>query len=584
MKLTTVALALVGVDLVAGAKSKTRWRPKKKFIASTICPLDTDFRSVSAGQWITAGNPGWNVGNTLDALPTEGSWNNPPLQESTLDHVKAAGYKSVRIPVTYHEHYVAGSPDWRINSTWLQRVSDVVDMATKRDLYVITNMHHDSWNWADVSKPGANQTEIREKFYASWFQIATVLACKPASVAFEPINEPPGNTAEDAENLNALNDLFLEALADAGGYNKQRVVTLSSLGMGSDKMHFFRRPTNVTNPWAFQFHFYSPYDFIFGAWGKTTWGSPADLLAVTTELTSVRANFSDVPILLGEFSASQLNTEPAARWKWYDHVLRVCKQLGIGTVLWDNGLDNLQRETGIWRDPTSVEIAMAVLRGESNSLPESTTDPEAKTQESSAYVWNKLGENVTEKRVEFLLNGNAVVGVEYEGRNLTGVEYGVQGGAVILRQEFLKGIFDGDKVGSLANLTVRFSQGVNLGVELVQWDVPTIGLYESRARDVRGGEDLHLPVVWKGLHRVAAVKIVKADGGFLVDDWTQWLPELQKGRGTYSNHWSFDHNRITIAKGAVEAVIAAGQNVTFTFEFFPRAEGNGNSFNYTLTV
>jgi endoglucanase len=106
------------------------------------CPIESDFRPLSAGQWIEAGNPGWNAGNTLDAVPNEGSWNNPPLQNSTLAHVKAAGYKSVRIPVTYADHFVTGSPEWKINSTWLQRVSDVVDMATSQGLHVLTNMHH----------------------------------------------------------------------------------------------------------------------------------------------------------------------------------------------------------------------------------------------------------------------------------------------------------------------------------------------------------------------------------------------------------------------------------------------------------
>jgi len=64
----------------------------------TDCPLESDFRPLSAGQWIGAASPGWNAGNTLDAVPNEGSWNNAPLQNSTLTYVKAAGYKSVRIP------------------------------------------------------------------------------------------------------------------------------------------------------------------------------------------------------------------------------------------------------------------------------------------------------------------------------------------------------------------------------------------------------------------------------------------------------------------------------------------------------
>ena len=55
-----------------------------------------------------------------------------------LNSVMVVGKKTV----TYADHFVSGSPEWKINATWLQRVSDVVDLATSRGLYVITNMHH----------------------------------------------------------------------------------------------------------------------------------------------------------------------------------------------------------------------------------------------------------------------------------------------------------------------------------------------------------------------------------------------------------------------------------------------------------
>lgn len=38
------------------------------------------------------------AGNTLDATPTEGSWNNPPVVPKTFDTIKASGYKGVRLP------------------------------------------------------------------------------------------------------------------------------------------------------------------------------------------------------------------------------------------------------------------------------------------------------------------------------------------------------------------------------------------------------------------------------------------------------------------------------------------------------
>lgn len=60
------------------------------------CP--GEFDALSASEFVAAIGPGWNLGNTLDAFPDEGSWNNPPVLERTFEDVKAAGFKSVRIP------------------------------------------------------------------------------------------------------------------------------------------------------------------------------------------------------------------------------------------------------------------------------------------------------------------------------------------------------------------------------------------------------------------------------------------------------------------------------------------------------
>jgi endoglucanase len=56
------------------------------------------FTPITASKAFAELNPGWNLGNTLDATPDEGSWNNPPVQAVTFDQIKAKGFKSVRIP------------------------------------------------------------------------------------------------------------------------------------------------------------------------------------------------------------------------------------------------------------------------------------------------------------------------------------------------------------------------------------------------------------------------------------------------------------------------------------------------------
>ena len=55
------------------------------------------FKKISAGEWANLANPGWNLGNTLDALPTEGSWGNF-ANFSTFDDLIHGGFRGVRLP------------------------------------------------------------------------------------------------------------------------------------------------------------------------------------------------------------------------------------------------------------------------------------------------------------------------------------------------------------------------------------------------------------------------------------------------------------------------------------------------------
>jgi endoglucanase len=43
-------------------------------------------------------NPGWNPGNTLDAVPEETSWGQVPLTYETFTNAKNRGFKGIRLP------------------------------------------------------------------------------------------------------------------------------------------------------------------------------------------------------------------------------------------------------------------------------------------------------------------------------------------------------------------------------------------------------------------------------------------------------------------------------------------------------
>ncbi|MGW0846574.1 glycoside hydrolase family 5 protein [Streptomyces sp. NPDC002787] len=87
--------------------------------------------------------PGWNLGNTYDAIPDETSWGNPPVTRELLKKVKSQGFRSIRLPVTRSIHQGPG-PDYTIDPAWLAKVRRVADLALDEGLYVLLNMHHDS--------------------------------------------------------------------------------------------------------------------------------------------------------------------------------------------------------------------------------------------------------------------------------------------------------------------------------------------------------------------------------------------------------------------------------------------------------
>jgi len=110
--------------------------------------------------------------------------------------------------------------------------------------------------------------------------------------------------------------------------------------------------------------------------GKTIWGSDADKQALEADLANIRNNFTDVPLVIGEWAASPVATESAARCKYIDFFVRTARKYGTTTMLWDNGQDFLDRTQSRWRDPTAQSIlsVAASSTNTSNALPDSTED------------------------------------------------------------------------------------------------------------------------------------------------------------------------------------------------------------------
>ena len=70
-----------------------------KVLLDSIPPDNTGMRNLTSVQLSKEMVPGWNAGNSLEAIGGETAWGNPLITQTLIDSIKAAGFKSVRMIV-----------------------------------------------------------------------------------------------------------------------------------------------------------------------------------------------------------------------------------------------------------------------------------------------------------------------------------------------------------------------------------------------------------------------------------------------------------------------------------------------------
>ena len=191
---------------------------------------------------------GWNLGNTLEAcnlesdekmgLESEIYWGNPYTTKETIEMVKAAGYGSVRIPVTWTPHM---DENYNIDKEWLCRVQQIVDWVLECDMYAIINVHHDDRFWLITDELHESQTKfILTKI---WSQVSEHFKDYDERLVFETMNEPrvvgdenEWSGVEEYYNVvNRLNSAVLETVRKSGGNNSTRFVMIPAYAARCEK-------------------------------------------------------------------------------------------------------------------------------------------------------------------------------------------------------------------------------------------------------------------------------------------------------------------------------------------------------------
>ena len=213
--------------------------------AVTVPDLTTTRRPIPENEamaFLKKMGVGWNLGNTFDAIKAawnrnademtvETSWVNIRTTEAMIEAIQAAGFSSIRIPISWHDH-VSG-PDYEISERWLTRVQEVVDWAYSRGMYVIINIHHDEDQFLPAS---SHYEESAHYVECIWRQLAARFRDYDEHLIMESMNEPrlvnssyewmfnPTIPAcvDAADCLNKLNQLFVDTVRATGGNNADR--------------------------------------------------------------------------------------------------------------------------------------------------------------------------------------------------------------------------------------------------------------------------------------------------------------------------------------------------------------------------
>lgn len=319
-----------------------------------------------------------------------------------IDAVKAQGFNTVRIPVSWGNHTTGDN--FTIDSKWLARVKEVVDYCIDNDMYVILNIHHDTST--QYYFPSSTYETQSVKFVKSiWTQVAKYFKDYDQHLVFETLNEPrligsnyewwfdvnyPDNSVRDSINIvNTLNQTAVDAIRAAGGKNNDRCIMVPGYGASIEgcTTPYFKLPNDSTpNRLIVSVHAYKPYNFALNKYGTSTF---VDEYEIDNIFYNINSCFLDkgIPAIIGETSASNKNNT-AERVKWAQYYMGKSAEYGVPCMLWDNNVFNndndrgechghLNRSTLGWYDKTFVD---AVIKyGKKSQIPEKLTPPASVT-------------------------------------------------------------------------------------------------------------------------------------------------------------------------------------------------------------
>lgn len=358
--------------------------------------------SNSATAFVADMGAGWNLGNAFDAanctwltneMDYESAWNGAKTTKKLISAIKAKGFNTIRIPVSWSDHV---DKNYTISSQWLERVKEVVDWCMDENLYVIINIHH------DIEKgyyyPSSSQYATSEKYVKTiWTQLAKAFASYDEKLIFESVNEPrpagtssewwynssnPGETALDAfDCINKLNQVFVDTVRAQGENNKTRYLMVPGFATSTE---------GLTDG-----YFTLPEDTV------------SDKLIVTAHIYTVKSSeyvskldklynsfvSKGIPVVIGEFGSTPTTSE-STRIEAAGKTCAEAKARGISCIWWDNnsfksdsdGYGLINRSDAVWKYSSIADaiVANSISKSSGKTASSSKTSSPSSTSSSAS--------------------------------------------------------------------------------------------------------------------------------------------------------------------------------------------------------
>lgn len=510
---------------------------------------DTDDKDGNTSiDYVKAMGSGWNLGNSFDGFdgdltaPDKGelAWGNPTVVRELIAAVKDKGFDSIRMPMTLYRRYTvnenASADEYKyvIDKDWLARYKEVVNWAVEEDLYVMINIHHDSWIWLSAWD-GNKESEEYRRFTELWEQLAAYMADLPEQVCFETINEP---TFEDTgamtaqKKLDEINLAAYHAIRNTEG-NEERMIVMPTFLTNHEKcvpLYNLIKGLDDENIIA-TVHYYS--EWVYSAnLGKTGFDeelwqnngepyTPRDGADYIMETINKELISKGIGVVIGEYGllgydkSEEGCMQKGEELKYYEYMGELARQYDVCLMFWDN-LSGIDRRSGDyqWKQAKVGAMLEASMTGRSSYA----------TGLDTLYLTEEVTEDV---QIPLTLNGNTFVGIEglTEGTDYT---YDSASATVTLKKEYVNKMFAAmSDYGTFATLVMKFSDGADWYEYLVKYTAPEIGSAEGTTQEIK------IPVDFNG-SKVRRVTAYQAAGR--VGPNSDWWAYLQHD-GTFSTDY-----------------------------------------------